>query len=93
MSARSSLYQRYKVRAWRLPGVELIIAPGQNLGNGTIIGDFELTPGETEIPVSTGASAVVSRSNENAGARALVRSGGHEVILLDAVIMTPPAQP
>jgi hypothetical protein len=70
-----------------------MIAPGQNLGNGTIIGDFELTPGETEIPVSTGASAVVSRSNENAGARALVRSGSQEVILLDAVIMTPPVQP
>ncbi|MBL9167705.1 MAG: hypothetical protein JNN07_08185 [Verrucomicrobiales bacterium] len=91
--ARSNLYQSYKVRAWRLPGVELMIAPGQNLGNGTIIGDFELTPGETEIPVSTGASAVVSRSNENAGARALVRSGSQEVILLDAVIMTPGVQP
>lgn len=92
-SAKSDFYQRYKMRAWRLPGIELIMAPGQNLGDGAVVGDFELTPGQTEIPVSTGAAAVVSRSNENAGARALVRSGGHEMILLHGVIMNPPTPP
>lgn len=92
-ASKSDFYQRYKLRAWRLPGVELMIAPGQNFGNGTVVGDFELTPGQTEIPVSVGASAVVSRSNENAGSRAAIRSGGHELILLDAVIMKPSTQP
>ena len=84
--SESDLYQDYKIRGWRLPGVTLTIAPGQNFGNGVVIGDFELTPGETEIPVSAGAAATVARSNENSGGRAMVRSSGYEMVLVRGVL-------
>jgi hypothetical protein len=84
---RSNLYQKYNMRGWRLPGVTLTMAPGQNFGNGVVIGDFALTPGETEIPVSAGAAASVARSNENSGGRALVRSSGYEMVLVHGVLL------
>ena len=48
-----------------------------------------MTPGETEIPVSPAAMAIVSRSNENAAGMAKVETGGFEMIIRNAIILPP----
>jgi hypothetical protein len=86
-------YQSYKLRAWQMPELSATIAPFQQTGTGQPVGDFALTPNETEIPVAVAVGAIVTRANENATARALVTTPGYEVILRQGTLMQPPGGP
>ena len=78
-------YRHYKMRCWNVPELGGLIAPGMQM-NDQNIGRFALTPGATEIPVSTAALVVIGRSNENSTSRARVRTPGMELILVGGVI-------
>ncbi len=78
-------YEDYKLRYAKLPLLEGVVIPGVDLGNGTKIPYFELTVGE-EIPFSAASVVTVSRSNQNAGARAAILSNGFEMRLIKAFI-------
>ena len=54
-----------------------------------IFGDFELTTGLSVIPVKVGSVVAAARTNQNAGARAAVKSNGYELLIVDAVISPP----
>lgn len=85
---RFTTYSHYKMRAWNMPSLSGMVAPGQYFGS-RVFGDFALVPGETEIPVSSANVAIARRSNENSGARARIVSPGYEMILVGGVIMDP----
>jgi hypothetical protein len=85
---RFTNYSHYKMRAWNLPSLSGMVAPGQSFGSRTF-GDFALVPGEAEIPVSSANVAIARRSNENSGARAKISSPGYEMVLVGGVIMDP----
>lgn len=89
--ARESRYQTYKLRTFPMHEIALMVGPGQQVdANGeNAFGDFVLTPNQTEIPVSYGAVASASRSNENANARATIRHHGIDLKLLGIVIQDP----
>lgn len=89
--ARESRYQSYKLRTFPMHEIALLVGPGQQVdANGeNAFGDFVLTPNQTEIPVSYGAVASASRSNENANARATIRHHGIELQLVGVVIQDP----
>jgi hypothetical protein len=86
------IYDGYKIKFWQFPYLSAVVGPGQQLGDGIVegvreeIGDFELTPDETVIPTSSVVIASASRSNENAGASAIVETGGFEMIIQGAII-------
>lgn len=86
-------YQSYKLRAWQMPELSATIAPFQQTGAGQPVGDFALTPNETELPVAVAVGSIVTRANENATARALVTTPGYEVILRHGTLMQPPTGP
>ncbi len=88
-SVAGDRYQSYKIRSWQMPGLSATLAPFQQTGAGQAIGDFVLTPYETELPVAAAVGAVVSRANENATARAFVTAPGYEVILHSGTLMKP----
>ncbi|MBI1176950.1 hypothetical protein GC207_05870 [bacterium] len=87
--AQGDRYKSYKIRAWQMPAVSTSIAPFQSVGAGTAVGDFVLTPGETEIPVSIGVGAAVRRSNENSTGRARITTPGYEMVLIQGTLMSP----
>ena len=84
---RDNLYSHYKIRAWKMPGVGGMVAPGMIINSSLAFGNFALTPGETEIPVSTAVVVTAGKSNENAGARARLTSPGYEMVFLGGVLM------
>ncbi|WP_221031817.1 hypothetical protein [Actomonas aquatica] len=84
-------YQSYKLRTFPMHEISLYVGPGYTVdANGeSAFGDFVLTPGETQIPVSYGAVATATRTNENANARALFRHHGIDLQMLGIVIQDP----
>lgn len=51
--------------------------------------DFHLEVGSTEIPVTSAAVVTATRTNENAGGRAAVKSEGYDMFLINATISSP----
>ncbi len=89
----SGYYEDYKMRIGRVPTMAAVIVPGGRIKGGQTAGDFEFTFGVTEIPVSVGAETIVFRTNQNAGARAVVQSNGYELYLIDAMIPSEASAP
>ena len=82
----TDVYEDYRVRYSRMPALEGIVSPGADAGNGRFVPDFELHLGETVLPFSAASMVTVSRSNQNAAARASIRSDGYEIVLLKLFI-------
>jgi hypothetical protein len=76
-------YEDYRVRIGTLPTIAATVVP-----NGTV-SDFKLTTGQTSIPVTAAAYVTALRSNQNAGARASVKSNGYEMMTVAATIPGP----
>ncbi len=91
--AYDDVYEDYKLRFSRVPSIQAILVPGAVLGNTMRMGDWEFTSGKTKVAVSSGSVVTVSRSNENAGARAALVSPGYEMILINAMIPAAPMPP
>ncbi len=91
LQAESTRYQSYKLRTFPMNEISLYVGPGHQVdANGeNAFGDFVLTPHETMIPVSYGAVATASRTNENANARAVIRHQGIDLKLVGIVIQDP----
>lgn len=88
------IYEDYTLRFRSMPSLALGVFPGQRLGvddvdGRMIFGDFELTTGRSVIPVKVGSVVAAARTNQNAGARAAVKTNGYELLIVDAVISPP----
>lgn len=81
--AGTDTYEDYRVRVASIPGITATVVP-----NGRV-SDFKLTTGETRIPVTAAGVVTALRSNENAGARASLRSPGYIMIPVGATIPGP----
>ena len=73
-------YEDYFMRYTKMLPLELLVIPGST------VNDFEFRTGESEFPVVSAAMVSATRSNQNATARAGIRSNGFEVSLIHAVI-------
>ncbi|MHC4067722.1 MAG: hypothetical protein ACYSUI_24910, partial [Planctomycetota bacterium] len=76
-------YEDYRVRIASLPALAVTVTP-----NGTV-SDFKLTTGQTVIPVTTSSIVSALRSNQNASARASLRSNGFDMFPIAATIPGP----
>ncbi len=83
---RTDIYNKYRFRSMQIPTIEGVIIPKSNIGGSSRVTDFELTSNRTIIPVIASTYARVSRSNENAAARAAVYTEGYDLIVVKAVI-------
>ena len=83
------VYSAYKVKAMRFRPLEVVVAPGADLGRAQVA-DYVLQTGQTRIPVVFTTTVSVSRSNANAGARAALRTHALDLILLEASLPSPP---
>ncbi|MDX9752693.1 MAG: hypothetical protein RBU29_01950, partial [bacterium] len=84
------LYREHKIRYGRLPSFEVIMTPKGELDEtGKRVGDFMLQTDETAINVATASMVMASRTNENAGARAILTSNGYDLRLLNITIPDP----
>jgi|GEM_PF-1517111 len=83
-------YVGYKLRYSRIPSLEGVIVPKADMGEGQVIPDFELEVGKTVMPFAAASVVTASRSNQNASARASIRSPGYEMLLINAYIPTLP---
>ena len=88
-NAHDNIFREHKLRYGRLPMFEVIMTPKGELEPGKTIGDFILRTDETAIDVSTGSMVMASRTNENAGSRAMLTSSGYQMQLLKATIPDP----
>ncbi len=87
--SHDNIVREHKLRYGRLPTFEVIMTPKGELEPGRTIGDFMLRTDQTAIDVSSGSMVMASRTNENAGARAILTSNGYQMQLLKATIPTP----
>jgi len=88
-NAHDNIFREHKLRYGRLPMFEVIMTPKGELEPGKTLGDFMLRTDETAIDVSTGSMVMASRTNENAGSRAVLTSNGYQMQLLNATIPDP----
>lgn len=68
---------------------DVVMTPKGEIEPGKTIGDFMMRTDETAIDVSAGSMVMASRTNENAGARAVLTSSGYKMLLLNASIPDP----
>lgn len=76
-------YEDHRVRVAGVPGITATVTP-----NGTV-SDFKLKTGETIIPVTSAGIVTALRSNQNATAKASLKSTGYKMITISATIPGP----
>lgn len=87
----NDIYEPYTLRYFAMYELDALIIPDGVLDNGEQMADFELDVGATEIPVTSSAVVTATRTNENAGARAVLKSEGYDMVLINATILSPEA--